>query len=109
MDRCVILVDNTNLFIGGQQLSARRKGVTRRGHSHHEASDPSWRLDFDCLLRCMTDGRQVHAAVMVGSSPPDEESAWEAAAEAAGFQVVVRDMSARHEEKAVDTELVARG
>lgn len=111
MSQCAILIDNTNLFIGGQQLSAERKGVHRRQQHHHHAAaaDPSWRLDFEALRRCMAAGQQVHAAVMVGSSAPDEASAWEPAAEAAGFTVVVHDTNAHHEEKAVDTELVARG
>ena len=109
MDECVILVDNTNLFIGGQQLSALRKGVKRHHGDHHDPSDPSWRLDFHALYSCLADGRNVHAAVMVGSAPPDIDSAWQEAAEAAGFTTIVQEMSPRHDEKAVDTELVARG
>lgn len=108
-DACVILVDNTNLFIGGQQLSARRKGVKRRRGRRDDPADPSWRLDFDSLLHCLAAGRPVEAAVMVGSAPPDVESAWEDAAAKAGFTVVVHETNARHEEKEVDTELVARG
>jgi len=109
LDECVILVDNTNLFIGGQQLSARRKGVKRRRGERHDPSDPSWRLDFEALLACLAGGRRVRAAVMVGSTPPEMESAWQEAAEAAGFRTIVQELSPRRDEKAVDTELVARG
>ncbi len=112
MKQCAILIDNTNLFIGGQQLSAERKGIhhRHRSHSHHhDLSDPSWRLDFEALRRCLARGRTVYAALMVGSSAPHEDSVWEAAAKAAGFTVVVHETNAHHEEKAVDTELVARG
>src|SRR4051794_18223572 len=66
LDDCVVLVDNSNLFIGGQQLSALRKGVGRQDGDHHDASDPSWRIDFDALLTCLAAGRNVYAAVMVG-------------------------------------------
>lgn len=106
--RCVLLVDNTNLFIGGQQLSAQRKGI-RRKRRHDVPSDPSWRLDFEGLRDCLAAGREVYAALMVGSSPAGCETVWEESAEAAGFTVVVHDMNRRREEKAVDTELVARG
>lgn len=109
MDRCVILIDNTNLFIGGQQLSAERKGVRRRGWHDHAPTDPSWRLDFDGLKSCLAQGREVFAAIMVGSTPPDEESVWREAAEAAGFTVIVHETNGCGQEKAVDTELVARG
>jgi uncharacterized LabA/DUF88 family protein len=109
LDKCILLVDNTNLFIGGQQLSAKRKGVRRHSRHGHDPCDPSWRLDFKGLKDCLAQGRHIHAAVMVGSAPPDIESAWEEAAEEAGFTVVVQEMDRRHEEKAVDTELVARG
>ena len=108
MDKCVLLVDNTNLFIGGQQLAAKQKGMRRRGH-HRAPIDRSWRLDFDGLRACLARGRKVHAAFMVGSAPADAESAWEDAARSAGFTVIIHERNGRHEEKAVDTELVVRG
>lgn len=106
MDKCVLLVDNSNLFIGGRKYSARRKGVRPNGNGD-EPSDPSWRLNFDALREHLASGREIHAAVMVGSGPSEESSVWDAARQS-GFKVVVHDR--RHEaEKAVDTELVARG
>jgi hypothetical protein len=109
LDKCVILIDNTNLFIGGQQLSAERKGISPHGKHDHMPSDPSWRLDFDGLMSCLSSGREVCAAVMVGSSHPDVESPWQDAAEAAGFTVIIHETNGNGLEKAVDTELVARG
>jgi uncharacterized LabA/DUF88 family protein len=109
VDQCVILVDNTNLFIGGQQLAAERKGVKQRRGKHDAPSDPSWRLDFSGLYCSLADGRTVNAAVMVGSRDPDDECVWEDEARAAGFAVVVQNTNGNHQEKAVDTELVARG
>ena len=108
MNKCLILVDNTNIYIGGQRHSAGRKGVN--GHDgRHEARDPSWRLDFASLRTELAAGREVIESVMVGSSPPESESPWEEAAASAGFKVVVHETNHRNEEKAVDTELVARG
>jgi uncharacterized LabA/DUF88 family protein len=103
----VILVDNSNIFIGGRKFSARRKGVTEANGRDDEPRDPSWRLDFETLLACLADGRSVHAAVMVGSGNPDLDSVWEPARQS-GFEVIVHDRR-RGGEKAVDTELVAQG
>ncbi|MFN3648438.1 MAG: NYN domain-containing protein [Armatimonadota bacterium] len=108
MDECVILVDNTNLFIGGQKLSAKRKGVNGK-NGNGPPKDPSWRLDFEGLRTCLANGREVHAAVMVGSAPAESDCVWEDAARDAGFDVVVHDRAPGRGEKAVDTELVARG
>ncbi|HZT42550.1 MAG TPA: NYN domain-containing protein [Chthonomonadaceae bacterium] len=108
MNSCVILVDNTNLFIGGQQLAASRHH--RHHHSRHqEEADRSWRLDFKGLYACLARGRQVYKAVMVGSSEPDTHPGWDQAARDAGFEVILHDTNGHHQEKAVDTELVARG
>jgi hypothetical protein len=108
LNRCVILVDNSNLFIGGKQLAAERKGARRRGRGD-APSDPSWRLDFDALHTCLADGRQVHVAVMVGSHPPESESPWEESARGAGFELLVQETNPRNKEKAVDTALAVRG
>jgi hypothetical protein len=68
MDQCVIVVDNSNIFIEGQKASAKAKGVapdpatpTRR------PNDPSWRIDFGGLLAELAAGRKIYAAVLVGS------------------------------------------
>lgn len=108
MEQCVILVDNTNVFIGGQQYSAHHKGVTGL-HDGHPLIDPSWRLNFRGLYAQLADGREVRAAVMVGSHPRGEYATWADEAQAAGFNVVLHETNSIHHEKAVDTEMVARG
>jgi uncharacterized LabA/DUF88 family protein len=108
MQRCVILVDNTNIFIGGKILSAREKG-TRPNPGHDDPIDPAWRLNFKGLYDCLAEGREVADAIMVGSVPIDGEAPWEDAAREAGFQVIIHEISAHSQEKSVDTELVARG
>lgn len=106
MNRCVVLVDNSNVFIGGRQLCAEREGLTAQGSE--PAIDTSWRLDFSELLTCLADGRALHSAIMVGSSPPNMGGVWHSAEES-GFTVIVHERLPGHHEKAVDTELVARG
>jgi hypothetical protein len=107
LDQCVILVDNSNVFIGGRKLSALRRGLKPNG-GHDEPVDPSWRLDFEALLACLAAGRRIHSALMVGSSRSEDDPVWESADEA-GFDVVVHERRPGKGEKAVDTELVARG
>jgi uncharacterized LabA/DUF88 family protein len=104
----LILVDNSNVFIEGQKYSARRKGVYKTALDTRDPQDPSWRIDFGRLLTFLADGRKITAAILVGSRPPKNDSVW-AAAEANGFQVIVHDRSYSGQEKAVDTEIVARG
>jgi len=63
------------------------------------------------LWRIITElaaGRKIHAAILVGSRPPRNDSVWEAA-RLNGFDVTVHNRSSDNKEKAVDTELVARG
>lgn len=108
MEKCVILVDNSNVFIEGGKHSARRKGVTRRDPTEKDPCDPSWRINFGVLVSCLAKDRKIHAAILVGSRPPKNDSVWESARQN-GFEVTVYDRGASGQEKAVDTELVARG
>lgn len=62
---------------------------------------------FANLLNHLANGRKILDAILVGSRPPQNDGVWEAA-RLQGFQVIVYERSGR-EEKAVDTELVARG
>jgi hypothetical protein len=72
--RCVILVDNSNVFIEGQKFSAHKKGVKRGLTDSRDPQDPSWRIDFGDLLDFMADGRDTIAAILVGSEPPPNDS-----------------------------------
>lgn len=108
MNKVVIVVDNSNIFIEGQKFSAKTKGVFMALPTDKEPQDPSWRIDFGKLLRSVADGRSVANAILVGSRPPANDSVWTAAT-AGGFQVTVHNRNSKNEEKAVDTELVAQG
>jgi len=70
--------------------------------------DISWRIDFEKLLTRLADGRKIRSAILVGSRPPPNDAVWKMA-EQSGFTVITHDRDAANKEKAVDTELVARG
>jgi uncharacterized LabA/DUF88 family protein len=105
---CVILVDNSNLFIEGQKASAVRKGITPASLGDRQPSDISWRIDFGRLLQQLANGRHIRAAILVGSRPPPNDDVW-GMAKRSGFEVITHDRDAANREKAVDTELVAQG
>jgi uncharacterized LabA/DUF88 family protein len=107
-DKCVVLVDNSNIFIEGQKHSARLKGIGPDPITGKQQGDPSWRINFAALLSELAGPRKIHKALLVGSRPPQNDGVWEAA-RYRGFDVVVHDRSADNKEKAVDTELVAQG
>jgi uncharacterized LabA/DUF88 family protein len=105
--KCVVVVDNSNIFIEGRKHSAREKGVNKLHPDELEPLDPSWRIDFGRLLLAISTGRVVERAILVGSRPPQNDSVWNEA-ENRGFDVTVHDRSYTGQEKAVDTELVAQ-
>jgi hypothetical protein len=104
MAKCLVLVDNSNVFIEGKKFSARRKGVQRQATDTRDPQDPSWRIDFGRLLTFMAKGRGIIDAILVGSRPPQNDSVW-ASAEENGFRVLVFERSFSGEEKEVDTWL----
>jgi uncharacterized LabA/DUF88 family protein len=105
---CIIVVDNSNVFIEGRKLAAARKGVHPANPADRHPVDPSWRIDFSTLLLELRKDRNLREAILVGSRPPPNDNVWKAAEEG-GFKVTThaRDMSGK--EKAVDTDLVAQG
>lgn len=101
MEECVIIVDNSNIWIEGKKYSARQKGI-------EIGDDPSWRIDFGKLLTVVAEGQKINKAILVGSRPPVNDSLWNAMGKQ-GLQVIVHDRNSAGKEKAVDTELVAQG
>jgi uncharacterized LabA/DUF88 family protein len=109
MNECLILVDNSNIFIEGRKFSARQKGLLRQAQDQRDPIDWSWRIDFGSLLRQTANGHKIIKAILVGSTPPPNDSLWKAA-ESQGFEVITHERSlVTGEEKAVDAELMARG
>ena len=107
MQKCVVLVDNSNVFIEGQKYSARIKGVTSLTPTGRYPRDPSWRINFGGLLRYLAAGREIHAAILVGSRPPKNDEMWKMAEH--HFEVFLHDRDMNNREKAVDTELIVQG
>lgn len=105
---CIILVDNSNLFIEGRKLAAARKGVKPASPEDKMPVDPSWRIDFATLLLELANGRHIRAAILIGSRPPPNDNVWKMA-EQGGFTVTTHDRDSQGKEKAVDTDLVAQG
>ncbi|MDR1931836.1 MAG: NYN domain-containing protein, partial [Spirochaetales bacterium] len=109
MDECLILVDNSNVFIEGRKFAARNKGLVKQSDDQYDPVDWSWRIDFGSLLKQVANGHKIIKAILVGSTPPPNDSLWNAA-KSQGFEVITHERShSTGEEKAVDTELVARG
>jgi uncharacterized LabA/DUF88 family protein len=107
LNECLILVDNSNIFIEGMKFSARSKGI--QGTPEQPVPcDYSWRIDFGALLKQVANGHKIIKAILVGSTPPPNDSLWNAAKNQ-GFEVITYERSIFGGEKAVDTELVARG
>jgi uncharacterized LabA/DUF88 family protein len=66
------------------------------------------RRDFSQFLDQLAEGRNIRAAILVGSRPPPNDTIWNLATQG-GFKVITHDRDASNKEKAVDTELVAQG
>jgi uncharacterized LabA/DUF88 family protein len=107
-NQCVVLVDNSNVFIEGQKHSARLKSIGPDPTTGRQPADPSWRINFAELLAALAGSRKIYKAILVGSRPPQNDGVWEAA-RYNGFEVKVHDRGMDGREKAVDTELVAMG
>ena len=105
---CIILVDNSNVFIEGRKLSAARKGVKPVTDGDRMPVDPSWRINFETLLLELGDKRSIRGAILIGSRPPPNDNVWKMA-EQGGFKVTTHDRDSKGKEKAVDTDLVAQG
>lgn len=107
MTECVIIVDNSNIWIEGMKCSAKRKSIPV-ANDGKEPCDYNWRIDFGKLLNVVSDGLAIRKAFLVGSRPPKNDSLWNAARNN-GFEVIVQDRNFQNREKAVDTNLVAKG
>ena len=96
-----VYVDNSNVFIEGKKIAARRNG-------NKTEIDFSFRLDFGELYDFVAEHnpKKIARALLLGSSPPTSDQVWNVA-ERAGFEVVVIDRNAENREKKVDTGIVA--
>src|SRR5271169_640679 len=89
-EECVILVDNSNVFIAGRMLSAARKGTTGLTAEGKPPQDHSWEVDYTGLLAALANGRKIREAILVGSRPPPLDHVWKMATQS-GFNVKTHD------------------
>ena len=96
-----VYVDNSNVFIEGKKIAARRNG-------NKTEIDFSFRLDFGELYDFVAEHNpnKIARALLLGSSPPTSDKVWDVA-QRAGFEVVVVDRNADNREKKIDTGIVA--
>ncbi len=83
MNKTFIYWDNSNIFIGAQQVAREREGADARRRV---------RVEFRNLLELARAGRKIEHAVAVGSVPPELRHVWN-----------------RLENEGVDVQLLERG
>lgn len=102
-----VYVDNSNVWIEGQRLSAVRKGlaVSPVDAMERKIVDHTWAYDFGRLYElCCPDTAQIGRSILLGSRPPANDSLW-GMARRDGFEVEVFDRSFSNKEKEVDVRL----
>jgi hypothetical protein len=72
--KCLVLVDDSNVFISAKQASAVRHGLGKV--PDEPAQDPQYRLDFARLLVHLSGEKKIISAVLVGSRPPENDALW---------------------------------
>jgi uncharacterized LabA/DUF88 family protein len=105
-----VYVDNSNVFIEGQRVSAVNKGMAMNIYDamNDKILDYSYRLDFGKLHSFVAgeDQSKIKRAMLFGSRPPQNDSLWKIA-ESKGFEPVIEDRNIRNKEKKIDTGIVA--
>lgn len=94
-----IYVDNSNVFIEGQKVAAKKRKLKKNA---------KFRLDFGELYDFVaeSDPKKISRALLLGSSPPESDKVW-TVAENVGFEVLVIERNVENREKKVDTGIVA--
>jgi uncharacterized LabA/DUF88 family protein len=103
-------VDNSNVYIEGQRVSAVQKGMAMNIFDaiNTRILDSSYRMDFGKLHAFIAgdDPTKIKRAMLFGSRPPANDSLWKIAKQV-GFEVVVEDRNVANKEKRIDTGIVA--
>lgn len=103
-----VYVDNSNVFIEGQRVSAVQIGKAMNVYDamKNRILDTSYRLDFGKLHEFVAGNEpsKIKRAMLFGSRPPSNDCLW-AMAKRAGFEVVVEDRNVANKEKKIDTGL----
>lgn len=105
-----IYVDNSNVFIEGQRVSAVLSGMALDIHDalDNKVLDFNYRMSFGKLYKFVAgdDPAETARAMLFGSRPPKDDAIWDLA-KRAGFEVVTHDRNAANREKKIDTGIVA--
>jgi len=106
-----VYVDNSNVFIEGQRVSAVATGMALNIHDaiENRVLDYNYRISFGKLYRFVIgdDRSDTARAMLFGSRPPANDAIWDMA-KRAGFEVVIHDRNAANREKKIDTGIVAQ-
>ena len=93
-----IYVDNSNIWIGAQNLPCKVKKFEKH------VSDHRVRIDFGKLTHVIAKERSVGEVTLYGSKPPDRDSVWKKARKN-GWKVVIKERSfCTGKEKEVDVQ-----
>ncbi len=105
-----IYVDNSNVFIEGQRVSAVATGMSLDiwDALENRVLDFSYRMSFGKLYQFVAGNNKADTAraMLFGSRPPKNDAIWQIA-EKAGFEVIVHDRNYANKEKKIDTGIVA--
>jgi uncharacterized LabA/DUF88 family protein len=105
-----IYVDNSNVFIEGQRVSAVSKGMALDIWDAFEnrVLDFEYRMSFGKLYQFVAGNNKADTAraMLFGSRPPQNDAIWEIA-KRAGFEVITHDRNVANKEKKIDTGIVA--
>jgi uncharacterized LabA/DUF88 family protein len=100
-------VDNSNVFIEGQRVSAVRKGLARNiiEAMNNKIVDYSWNIDYGKLheFLCGENKSEIGCAKLWGSPPP-KDSFWKLV-ERKGFEVKTYERNYSGKEKRVDVAI----
>ena len=106
----LVYVDNSNVFIEARRVKAVEAGMASSigAAMYGNILHPSYKLDFGRLHHFIAgdDKWNIKRCMLFGSRPPPNDSLW-AAANAAGFEVVVEDRNVANKEKRIDTGITA--
>ena len=102
-------VDNSNVFIEGQFVSAVAKGDASDVYDAHArwVPDHGWKLDYGKLHSLVCGAKHEIGAANLWGSPPPGDSFWQFV-KSKGFDVKTYDRSVSGKEKKVDVALAHR-
>ena len=104
-----IYVDNSNVFIEGQRVSAVREHMALSIYDamNNKTLNFSYRISFGKLYQFVAghNREKISRAMLFGSRPPENDIIWNMA-KRAGFEVIIHDRNVANREKKIDTGIV---